>query len=88
MRSKNLMILVGAGLLALCVSGPALSQGSSPLNDAEKALMKTEENVIDVQRQLSAARKRGDAKQVKALQKKFDKTQKKRIGLLRSTWQM
>jgi len=88
MRSKSLMSLVAAGFLALCVSGPALSQGSSPLNDDEKALMKTEESVITVQRLLSAARKRGDTKRIEKLQKKFDKTQKKRIGLLRSTWKM
>ena len=65
-----------------------VAQPERPLSDEEKKLQHLETNVLTLQRKLSAARKRGDAEEVKRLQKQFDKSQKKRLGLLRDTWQM
>jgi hypothetical protein len=70
------------------VAAPAQS-GNSPLTEEEQVLEQVEDNVLALQRALSAARKRGDdAEEIGKLQKKFDKLQKKRVGLLRATWQM
>ena len=87
--------LVMAAALAVFVFRAPLAlpcgaqSGSSPLNEEEEQLLEVEENVISLQRELSAARKRGDdAETIGVLQKKFDKLQKRRVGLLRDTWQM
>lgn len=87
---KKVLAPIGATLLLLALAGAATGQsGSSPLNDEERELLQVETSVIEVQRALSAARKRGDdAAAIGKLEKKFDKLQKKRVGLLRSTWQM
>ncbi len=82
-------ILLGLAVLVAILSGPAFSQGTSPLNESEQELLRVDGHVLTVQRALSAARKRGDdPEKVRKLQKKFDKLQKKRVGLLRETWQM
>lgn len=73
---------------ALAFAGPALAQGNSPLTKEEKQLQKVESDVLTLQRKLSAARKRGDDEKVERLQKQFDELQKKRVELLRATWQM
>ncbi len=71
------------------VCGAAAQSGSSPLTDEEQELQEVETNVLTLQRELFAARQRGDdAEAIGKLQKKFDKLQKKRGGLLRDTWQM
>lgn len=88
--TKQLLTAAAAAILAmgLATSAPAQS-GSSPLNEEEQELMRVESSVVEVQRALSAARKRGDDPEaIGKLEKKFDKLQKKRVGLLRSTWQM
>ncbi len=74
---------------ALLAFSPAPSSGESPMNPDEQALMEVEENVLSLQRQLSEAQIRGDdAEKTKKLQKEFDALQKKRVELLRKTWQM
>jgi len=80
-------LAVGA-VLVVAIAAPAQS-GNSPLTEEEQVLERVDDNVIEVQRALSAARKRGaDPEKLGKLQKKFDKLQKKRVGLLRATWQM
>ncbi len=72
----------------LATTAPAQS-GSSPLSDEEKELNQVEGSVVELQRAISAARKRGDdPERLGKLRKKFDKLQKKRVGLLQATWQM
>ncbi len=91
MKMNNSLLAAAASLLlqVALLAGPGLAQGSSPLNKDEKELLRVEDSVLTVQRALSAARKRGDdPEKVEKLQKKFDKLQKKRVGLLRATWQM
>ncbi len=79
-----------AAVASFLMMAPAMAQdvGNSPMNEEEKELLGVEEDVLTLQRKLSAARKKGETEEVKRLQKQFDKAQKKRIGLLRSTWQM
>lgn len=75
-------------IIALATAAPA-QPGTSPLTDEEKELMAVESNVVAVQLELSAARRRGDSPEdIEKLQKKFDKLQKKRKSLLQATWQM
>ena len=62
---------------------------TSMMNEEEKALHQVEQDVLSLQMELSAARKRGDdPEKIEELQKKFDKLQKRRVGLLRQTWQL
>jgi hypothetical protein len=77
-------VLVAGGMLV-----PVLAQGASPLNEQEEELLRVEGEVLELQRELSAARKRGDdPEKIRNLEKKFEKLQKKRFGLLRQTWRM
>lgn len=89
LRNWSLTIVASISLHLASLLGAGLAQGASPLNPEEKELLRVEDHVLTVQRALSAARRRGDdPEKVEKLQKKFDKLQKKRVGLLRATWQM
>lgn len=91
MSTNGRLAMAAVALVAgLFLTTTAIAQsGSSPPTEEEQVLETVEDNVIEVQRALSAARKRGDdPEKVAKLQKKFDKLQKKRVGLLRDSWQM
>lgn len=87
---KTFGLRVAAAVLALALGTvPLAADDSLMMNDDEKALSEIEDQVVTLQVELSAARRRGDdEKKVEKMQKKFDDLQKKRVELLRRTWQM
>jgi len=74
--------------LAVLIAPMVVRAEESPRNEEERLLDETEDNVIQVQRQLFAARQSNDTKEISRLEKKFKKLQKERVRLLRATWQM
>ena len=76
-------------VVAMTMASPALGEDGSPLNAEEQALVEVEENVLSLQSQLAEARARNnDPEKIEKLQKDFDELQKRRVELLRKTWQM
>jgi peptidoglycan hydrolase CwlO-like protein len=89
LRKTTIALATAFVVVAVVPLAPVLGQGSSPLNEQEEELQRVESEVLELQRELSAARKRGDdPEEVRKLEKKFEKLQKKRFGLLRQTWRM
>lgn len=81
--------LLAALVFGLALTGPlAAFAEDSPRNEEEVQLEQTENSVMGIRRQLFAARQKGDEKEVKRLQKKYDELQKERLRLLQATWQM
>ncbi len=84
MRWKTLFAtaLIAAPLLApLPVFGGGAPQWPS---EAEEQLDGVESHVLDLQRQLAAARLRGDQDEIGKLQKEFKRAQDERLNLLRN----
>ncbi len=80
--------VMAALLAALLQPVSASSAQESPRNEEEQKLDEAEGNVLQVQRELFAARQRGDSEAVQRLEKRFKKLQSERGRLLRSTWQL
>jgi uncharacterized membrane protein (DUF106 family) len=71
-------------LVGLISSGVALAQSAPPKLpvDPREQLNKLDDKVLEKQRELFAARQRGDQKAVKRLTKEFNQIQKERGGLV------
>lgn len=87
---RTLARMMGTAMLCIGLATVALAQSDSPpLNEEEQELQQIEGETIPLQKALSAARRRGDdPDEVKRLQKQYDNLQKRRVEILRSTWQM
>ena len=75
-------------VMALLSPLPAVSGKDMPFwpSPEEERLLEVEGQVLDLQRKLSAARRRGeDEKKVEKLGKEFRTLQKERVKLLRAT---
>jgi cob(I)alamin adenosyltransferase len=81
------------GALVFVLSGPArLSRAADDIpywpSDQEERLRQVEHDLLDVQRDLAAARLNNDEKQVEKLSKQYKKIQDERVKLMRTNGQL
>lgn len=85
--------LISWGLLALVLAGPArlaLAADDIPYwpSEQEERLRQVEHELLDVQRDLAAARLNNDEKQAEELSKQYKEIQEERVKLMRATGQL